>query len=290
MSEWKVTTPIDTFEQPESGSQIDLVSVVHVGMPSYYRKLGDYIMAKQHDGFTVQYEGIAESDETTEARGPIENTKRRVQTARGDQVVEGYVSILAHSRYTIQDNSELFHGTDSERHDMSEADYISQTSLLTSVRGLIGERRLRRKLEKAATEGSEAMDELVFGLIKEGADEGINFERRNKRHDKVTIHARNQIALEAVDTALVDNPEAKLVLIWGIGHLAGLQSGLLDKGYGHIARQEIDVAANYARLKRDIQERTVDLRQSQAKLSRFRAQTTGIAGGRSQTVAQFQND
>ncbi|HEY4964359.1 MAG TPA: hypothetical protein VIH90_06745 [Candidatus Saccharimonadales bacterium] len=290
MPEWKVSTPIDTFEHPETGSQIDLVSVVHVGTPSYYRKLGSYIMGRQDDGFTVHYETIASSDETIEPTTPLEAIKQRVHEAKTDASADSYVSVIVHSGYTIQENSDLFHDANSENHDITEAEYVGQSGLLTLARGLIGERRLRRKLEKTADKGSEAMDEFVFGVIKQGVDKATSDKQRNKRHDKVTIQVRNQVALEGVDTALVDDPAAKLVLIWGVGHLAGLQSGLIGRGYEHTSRQETEIAVNRAQLKRDIQKHEVALRRQQAKVDRHRTVALGITGRREQTLTQFERD
>lgn len=290
MSEWKVSTPIDAFEHPETGSQIDLVSVVHVGTPSYYRKLGSYIMGRQDNGFTVHYETIASNDETTDPATPLGAIKQRVYEAKIDAGADNFVSVMLHSGYTAQENSDLFRDANSEKHDIDEAEYIRQLGLLTLTRGLIGERRLRRKLEKTAERGAVAMDELIFGVIKHDVENAMSGKQRNKRRDKVTIQVRNQVALESVDSALVDNPEARLVLIWGVGHLAGLQSGLLDRGYEHTERQEIDIAVNHAQLKRDVQKSEAALRRQQTKHALHREAAMDITGRRNQSLTQFEKD
>lgn len=260
MFEWTVTTPIDTFEHPETGSQIDLVSVVHVGTPSYYRKLGSYIMARQDDGFTVHYETIASSDEVIKPTSLLEAIKRRIYEAKTDAGADSYVFVMMNSGFTIQNNSNLFIHTNSENHDITEEDYVGRTSLLTLARGLIGERRLRRKLEMTADKGSEVMDELIFSVIKQGVDKVTSGKQRIKWHDRVTIQLRNQVALEGVDAALVDNPAARLVLIWGVDHLAGLRSGLTTRGYEHTGHQETEIAVNHAQLGRDIRKHEIALR------------------------------
>ena len=291
MSEWKVSTPIDTFEHPETGSQIDLVSVVHVGTPSYYRKLGSYIMGRQDNGFTVHYETIAsKNDETTDPATSLGAIKQRVYEAKIDAGADNFVSVMLHSGYTVQENSDLFRDANSENHDIDEAEYVRQSDLLTLTRGLIGERRLRRKLEKTAERGAVAMDELIFGVIKHDVDNAMSGKQRNKRRDKVTIQVRNQVALEGVDSALVDNPEARLVLIWGVGHLVGLQSGLLDRGYEHTGRQETDIAVNHAQLKRDVQKSEAALRRQQAELDRHREASMDVTGRRNRSLTQFEKD
>lgn len=275
MSEWKITTPIDTFAHPETGSQIDLVSVVHVGLPSYYQKLGSYIMDRQDQGFAVHHEGIAVSDEGKGIVSPLGRIKRRIMLAEMDQEDKGYASVILHSSYTFQDNTELFHEAGSERHDLTEADVAQRTGIFTHIRAYGSSRRFSSKLEKAANKGPEEMDEFVFGVIKAGVDKAKSGTERNKQRRKVTINMRNQVALEGVDAALQDDPDARLVLVWGIGHLAGLQSGLLDRGYEHIGRQETDLAVNHTQLKRDLRKSEEALRRQQAKVDRMTAPNAG---------------
>lgn len=262
MSEWKISTPIDTFAHPETGSQIDLVSVVHVGQPSYYRNLGSYIMARQDEGFTVHYEEIATSDEPPRQITLLDRMKWFVHDARTDASAAAMVLVETSSRYTTQDyeERELFYKLGAENYDITNADLVSQTSIITSLRGLWGAIRLRRKLEKAASKGSGTVDEAIFGVLKEDIDTVKSGKTGNKRQDQVTIHVRNKVALEGIDSALAENPTARLVLIWGIGHLAGLQSGLLDRGYEHTGNQEIDVAVNRAQLERNIKKHEASLR------------------------------
>jgi hypothetical protein len=259
MSEWKIATPINKFEHPDSGSQIDIVSVVHVGTPDYYRKLGNYIMERQANGFTVHYETISSDEEITQPTNPIESLKTRVQEARTDVSADNLILVEDHSNYTTQCDSDMFNISDAKNYDIAEADYVRRSGLLKLTRNWISARRLNRKLERAADKGSDAMDELIFGLLKKDIDEIASGTLRNKRRDRVTIHARNQIALEGIDTALSDNPSAKLLLVWGIGHLAGLKSGLTDRGYARTGHEEVDVAVNYAQLRRNMQTNELEL-------------------------------
>ena len=252
MSEWKIATPINKFEHLDSGSQIDIVSVVHVGAPDYYRKLGNYITTRQNNGFTVHYETISSDDKMTPPTNPIESLKTRVQEARTDISADNLILVEDYSNYTTQCDSDMFNISDAENHDITEADYVRRSGLLTLTGNWINARRLNHKLEKAANRGSDIMDELIFDLLKKDIDAIANGTRRNKRRDGVTIHARNQIALEGIDTALADNSAAKLLLVWGIGHLAGLQSGLIYRGYALTDHEEVDVAVNYAQLRRNM--------------------------------------
>lgn len=246
MSERKVSTPIDSFAHPETGSQIDLVSVVHVGTPSYFKKLGSHIVGRQDEGFTVHYEATREDHEFVESASLRERTKWHVKEALVDEFAEIYSSIASGSSYTIQNNSSLFRNVNSENHDLSESELVRQISLITLLTELRRARKNRHKFEKATSKGPEFMDETVFGVIKKSVDTAKSGKAPNKRKNRVIIQARNQVALEGVDAAVTESPGARLVLVWGIGHLAGLRSGLLDKGYEHTNCIEIDLATSRA--------------------------------------------
>ena len=251
MPEWKVTTPINQFAHLETGSQIDIVSTVHVGQPDYYRKLSSYIMARQDEGFAVHYESIADGDKA-EPSNTLEHMKWRVHEARIDASADSLVLAETGSKYTIQDDKKLFRRSGSENHDITNADLVHQTTLAAALGKLMSARKLRRKLEKASAKGPDILDEAVFSVLKEEVDKVKADRTRTKGRDKITIGLRNQVALEGVDAVLAENPAAQLVLIWGIGHLAGLKSGLFYRGYTHTDSQEIYAAISRARLNRVI--------------------------------------
>lgn len=272
--DWKVSTPIDTFANPETGSQIDIVSMLHVGLPSYYAKLGGYIMGRQDDGFTVHYEGITESQQSPELASPLTRIKQKLDDIHSDQIAEGFALVEVSSAYTIQDSSLLFREKGSENHDMTEADYTHQTSLFRHIKDAVRARNLRHKLEKAANKGPEHLDKSVFKVIKASVDKTPKRNGRRRNQDEVSIHTRNEIALDGVDGALEADEAAKLVLVWGLGHLAGLHSGLIERGYQHTGRQEAVAAIDHHQLERSMQRLEVKLRRVQAKLDRKRERTT----------------
>jgi hypothetical protein len=251
MLDWKVSTPINQFVHLETGSQIDIVSTVHVGQPSYYQALGSYIMARQDEGFAVHYESIAAVDKA-EPTNILERMKWRVHEAHIDASADSLVLAEVGSKYTIQDDEMLFRRSGSENHDITNADLVHQTTLAAALGGLMSAKKLRRKLEKASGKGPDILDEAVFSVLKEEVDKFKAGRTRTKGRDKITIGLRNQVALEGVDAVLAENPAAQLVLIWGIGHLAGLKSGLFDRGYTHTYSQEIYAAISRARLNRVI--------------------------------------
>lgn len=278
MPAWETVTPIDTFANPETGSQVELVSMVHVAQPRYYQKLGSYIMAKQNEGFLVHYEGIT-SDEVAETTGPLDRIKQKLRSASVDNQIDGYVSVIRGSSYALQPDSDeniLFAEDGSEIHDVSQSDIARHMGLITHLGSYASSRLFRRKLEKAAGKGQQEMDETLFSIIQRGVNDATSGKSRKSRRAKTMLHMRNQVALEAVNVALEKDPQINLILIWGVGHLAGLQSGLLDQGYEHIDRQEVVVAVSDAQLNRSLEESHVAVKRTQAKMDRYQATTRRI--------------
>lgn len=271
MSKYAVSTTINKFEHPETGSRVDLVSIMHVGKPGYYRELGRYIMGRQNKGFTVHHEGIS-NDETFKPTRLLERMKLKLQEAKWNNSYDDYSLVNLYSSYEAQDYSGLFDDTKpNENHDITMSDIIARTDILTCLRSLMASRKQLRRDEKAARRGTQVIDEVIFRDIKEDIDSAKNGGARNKRRDRVIIHLRNNVALEGVDSALEEDPSAKIVLIWGIGHLAGLQSGLTDRGYTLTDSQEIHLATNGAQIKIDAERdhrKQAKLNRKQAKLNR----------------------
>lgn len=270
MSDYKITTPIDSFINLETGSQVELVSLVHVGTPQYYQQLGRYIMGKQDEGFTVQYEEVA-SEAIPDKSGRLDRVKMRIQRARMDQVANGYVAIELGSGYTAQDYDQLFRTEGSERRDITDLDAIQKSSLLTLALVYAEARLSARKLKEVARKSPDKMDDKVFDIIKSNVD-GVSKKKLLPRPgNKVTIKMRNQAALEGVDDALVNDQAARLVLIWGLGHLAGLEAGLLERGYEHVERHEVDLAVHMPRLEKSMRENQAEIDRRQAKIARAQA-------------------
>ncbi len=272
MTDYEVSTPIDSFEHPETGSVIDVISLVHIGLPAYYRKLGGYIMTRQDEGFIVHGEGITEEGASTVTSSPLGYIRRRLMEAHLDQSAENYALVEVHSGYTLQDNSKLFREKDSENHDVSVAYITRHVGFLGHLKSVINAKRLTHKLEKNARKGPDHVDEFVFKAIKKEVAKATSPKKRHTPYSKVMLNARNQVALEGVDGALAGDPSAKLVLVWGIGHFTGLQSGLTERGYQHTNRQEVQAAFSGPTLQRSMRKTQDELQKLQTKINTQKSQ------------------
>ncbi len=241
MAEWNVTTPIDTFERPETGSIIDIVSVIHVGQPSYYGILGKYIMGRQDEGFEVQYEQISYNSDTPLKSGILTKIKDKIDDAKTDATVDIDLAVDRATGWIHQRDDLLFRPEGARNIDMDYSEVLTHENLMYKIYELISFKVGQRKVARLVRQDPQLLEEFLFGEMKKTVvrhETGqINSRRRNK---KVTIGMRNERALEGVDESLDLNPSAKLVLIWGRGHLEGLQAGLTDRGYEHAERKEVE--------------------------------------------------
>ncbi len=270
MAEYSASTPIDTFENTATGSLIDVVSMVHVGLPSYYRRLGGYITSRQEEGFQVQYEGIGESGDFV-PHGVLEKAKYKLYQLKTDVTLDALVMLEIGSGYTNQDNDELFgEEVDRSRHDITEADQITGMSVLAHTGALLASRKMSRKLLKIAKRGEpEKLDEHIFGIIHRELESFNDGSKRPRSWGyKLLIGKRNEVALSGVDEALEADASAKLVLVWGLGHLAGLSSGLVDRGYEQTARQEVEAAFSRTILERGLEAQSEERAKLQAKITK----------------------
>jgi len=277
---WGVETPIDTFEHPETDSVIDIVSLVHVGQPSYYRELGEYIMGRQDEGFAVHYESVAVGgEEATEPRGALIRAKNWLLEEFYEAEADAFVTVELNSSYTIQANGVLFRPEGSYNYDVDDAFVTEHASLFKFILEFGKARVVRKRLASAAKQGSGAVDEYVFNKLKDGVSESVGPKaERHAKRDKVIVGARNEVALAGVDHALEADTDAKLVLVWGVGHLAGLSAGLVARSYTHSHRQGVQAAFSLPAFVRESQQQGQELQRLQTKVNRFQAKVQKKAG------------
>ncbi|MCA9332340.1 hypothetical protein KDA00_00520 [Candidatus Saccharibacteria bacterium] len=269
MSEWSIETPIDTFEHLETGSVVDIVSVIHVGQPSYYRTLGSYIMARQDEGFEVQYEEISYNPDVPLRPGILTRIKDKIDDAKTDASVDIDLTVERVTSWTFQRNELLFRQEGARNIDLDYSEMLPEESVLRKAYELLSFKVGQRKIARLARQDPNLLEEYLFRQMKKVADKHeagqANSHRRKKR---VTIGMRNERALEGVDASLESDPAAKLVLVWGRGHLEGLQSGLIERGYEHNGRQDVEAIFNATLLEKSAEKtrrELVELTEKQAK-------------------------
>ncbi|MEO8862957.1 MAG: hypothetical protein ABI354_01400 [Candidatus Saccharimonadales bacterium] len=268
MSEYLVSAPIRTYEHPNTGSVIDIVPTIHVGEPSYYARLGDYVRARQDKGFIVQYESIAESEEPEYPLSLAGRFKHKLLIATMDASYDASVIATDASRYVAQPNDRLFREEGSTNVDVDESYTAANMGVLAQLDDLYSTTRFRRKLSKASrTKDVEQLNEFIFSVIKKGVETSLGTRRRlHPPSHKFIIDKRNEVALTGVDNTLETDPSAKIVLIWGLGHLAGLAAGLKRRDYEHVDSKDITVTFSPTIGQRQITKEQKELDKMKSKL------------------------
>lgn len=237
---WKIATPVDTFEHPETGSQIDIVSMLHIGEPEYYRRVGAHVMGRQAEGFQVHYEEIAAVDQGGSAQGVKERVKSKILDSAENAQVDAAVLLMLHLGYEVQPNEGLFLVDGSHRHDVTVNDVVESTSFALSVAKLVLERRRLMQYKKKLKSGREELDRHVFTGLR-GETDGLKAGTQKRAPgDGFLVDRRNEVALRGVDVELAQDPSVGICLVWGWGHLRGLSAGLIDRGYVNVDHKEIE--------------------------------------------------
>lgn len=237
---WKIATPVDTFEHPDTGSVVDVVSMLHIGDSRYYKRVGEYVMARQSEGFVVQYEDIS-SVEHPEARStPRQRAKAKLLDMVLDAQVDRNVLLMLHLGYEGQPNEGLFLKESSQRHDISMAEVVESTSFALGVAKFVAARRNLRRAKRKFKKGPRELERHFFSIVKDETDKMVAGAQKRKWGDGLIIDRRNQVALGGVDGALAQDPSTHICLIWGWGHLSGLSAGLVERGYTNVGHREID--------------------------------------------------
>jgi len=256
MSRWQVTTPIDTFENPATGSLIDIVSTIHVADPSYYQELGQYIMSRQDEGFKVHRETIDSSPDFI-TTGLREKMKAKLQDARVDASVDWLLTVQGRTPYRLQQNKWLVRDEVDDQHDVTEAECIRNISLGAQLSKYMLAWAGRQNIQRAAErKNPRDFEEYIFALLRKAVAPYESGARGPRRWgDAMIIDERNRIALSGVDKEIEEDGRTNLVLVWGMGHLAGLSAGLTARGYEHMGRRDVVAASSMTILVREIRSR-----------------------------------
>lgn len=270
MSERQFTTPIDTFGHPSTGSVVDVVALLHVGEQQYYRTLGRHIMGRQDEGFIVQYEKISfNPDAPLTDPSRLTRLKDKIDDISTDAAAKISVTLDRTTSWVDQDERQLFYPEGAENIDLDHSDILPKQSLFSKLYQLLSYKTAYRKVARMAEKDPAALDQFVFQKLKKVSDRYQGGNRRRK--SPLIIDKRNEVALTGVDSALEADASARIVLVWGLAHLAGLSSGLIERGYEQTGRKDIVVATDTKGLDEDMQKTRKEIVRLQAKVTKSNA-------------------
>lgn len=219
--------PIRTLLNPDTGSHVTLVGMLHAAQADFYATVARTIAELEAAGAMVHYEQVRLPDQDELAATP-ELGRAGVQMI--SQQFEATLAEYVDGGLVLQ-RDQLPPADSWENHDIS---------MIEAVR-FYGPSGVREMAEALAT-GQDVMGDLhplvTRALMLQALESEIEVAAGRKRRESVfqgidrqlSIH-REALALAAVDLHLVRSPGSDLVLLWGVAHLAGLTSGLIKRGY-----------------------------------------------------------
>lgn len=248
-----VATPIDTFEHHQTESVVEVVSTIHVGRSSYYWQLGEHLKERMEGGYVLLLEGITEPDPEELSRlGPLDRLKLKLLGAQADRTAELFDVILDHSDYMTQAglmaylDSEVPDFDDKSKNvDMSIVEHASKSSIINLLRARHSQIRGHKKAGISRDQPTDQNNVAVYNEIARQLNGSVEESAtKQKGSNKVVITERNDRVLSKIDEAISEDAAVKLSVVWGVGHLAGLASGIEARGYRNTHRRFVTAAFN----------------------------------------------
>ena len=249
-----VTTDINEFTRDTDGSRVTIMGVTHYGEREYYDELQDRLDERHQDGAAIHYELVG---------GPGNDTSARIGLGGITKALMMYPAYKAGIKFweklphTVSQRQHLTLRSTWENHDMSTGEVMRNIKWSTATATLLGgfamkASNLRQSFGRPkpiARKLASLKDRIDGG---EGdAPTGMLSKFRKARTDTlrgeledVLLSRRNEIALNAVDSSVSDDPSREVVMLWGQGHVETLSEGLVERGYrmiGSTALRSMDL-------------------------------------------------
>lgn len=231
-----IETPVLTYEHSESQSRIDLFGAVHIAEAEYYKTMQEKVGERAAAGAAVQFEMVRVGSDVDISNASRLTLWKMGQIAHGlgtlFELVKGLDSRLIHQR------DGLNYHEDWENVDTTHVDIARRFS----IRGVVKLRLVSLLLSEGLDIENEDFKRAFFSALGKslgGSSETGSSLLGSKKDNAVIVDYRNRIALEGVDEKLDEAPGGDIALIWGAGHIPGLEAGLLGRGYRKVEEEKI---------------------------------------------------
>lgn len=235
-------TTVAEFTHPETSSRVALVGNRHFGTPNYMEELQNRLIAYRLGGAAIHYEGVKKPTETE-----ISNFSRRQM--RNYQALKSLTNLgdRVHTDSRFSSIRTIISSRDWEHHDASMTDLVQRANLRQSL--ALGVVALVAKVVEWADEDGSFYKTTYEKMYTEN-ESGAEDTKAQDPHENdpgilkmlypLIVDYRNEVALNAVDTALAERPEQNLALLWGNGHVPGLSDGLVNRGFRQTSLELLD--------------------------------------------------
>jgi hypothetical protein len=217
-------TPLCEFEHPQTGSNIGVVGVIHLGEQSYFDTVSDYILDREDAGAQVHYEGLKPASK-------VESVKFKAEAKQAEAMANSLNTmhyVIAEALGVQSQGESIDYASSWQNHDIGRVE-------LVRLLGAKGVSRLTQLGDRAEKLEAALSPELLAATLRAAfrftpifIPMGIVL-RRHER--KILVDHRNEIALAGIDDTLSEEPDRDIALLWGAGHLPGIGKGLQQRGY-----------------------------------------------------------
>lgn len=219
-------TPIVEFENPDTGSQVNVIGLTHNAPQRYFDTINDYV---SQAGGVVHYESIRFAD------------KKAARTLLSPEAIELFgafiqprrLSTLVESVPAVVDQDEgLHYQAEWKNHDMSAEEFIQRLGI-SGLKKLLGATPSSDQTPPLPQDESNRqlprLMPLLYPLVPT-LNTLLSLAGGRQAYD-VVIRRRNAIAVSGVQEELVTDPSQKISVLWGCAHVPGIVRGIKKLGY-----------------------------------------------------------
>ena len=227
---WQLQTAVIHLRHSTTGRRLTLLSMIHIGLPDYYERLGDIIAEYEVDGRLVLFEGVGElPPEEAEALPEEEHQVYRSLASLN----AAYQRIAASLRLVAQPDAMPKPKPGWIRADLPVRDLLRRwvkgrlplIPAMEQAGGMLESAFMRRAVRIALLQ-----EPLLLGAV--GLLRGRLTGLGGMTH--LLIDERNTAALAAFDSA---DGTRDAVMMYGAGHIPGLLAGFERRGFREAGRE-----------------------------------------------------
>lgn len=222
--------PVYFYKHKNTSKRVVLVGTIHIGKPSYYKKIQDLIDSMVEEGYLVLYESIGKMSNEEISRLP----EKQKYFAKWIKNIDFGINELLNffGDETIHQRQGLRYPPSWIRTDL---DLSHICSLFAETKTEFDENPkddfLKIKDESGCTDDFLKIAFRTIIKIIPGLSIVFKIIHRDKNkiaRDKIFIKERDEIAFKAI---IEHNKQSNILSIWGAYHLPGIHKHLLTAGY-----------------------------------------------------------
>lgn len=241
---YELLTPIACYEHPETGRQVDLIGMIHLAQPDYFRRINRLL--GQYDKILFEMVGGEDIPELVRLlREPIttekdlervnEITEKLMQNQHLISRINGWFQMRVAQRAGLSDQSSLidYGRANMVFADMTNAQYDAAMNREPNA-------FFKSFKELFWTPGMPLEDQFLTGYQLLFGDQpaalysllaACSYPAGDEDEDSVIIAQRNAVCISVLDRETADPQVKRVAVLYGALHLPGIDHMLRQRGY-----------------------------------------------------------